>query len=179
MGVVSCRLKGTYGVNSIIKSKTDTMRTSFSQFWNNLPRSSNCKWLSVFVWRVFKQVTTLLHANISFQPLSRSKCWKEDRQKDKKLVKSPLTQCIGLIFLFRRLRLAPMMTVIGIIFLSYRLEKPFSESVSYSCAYVRTSATATSAIQSSGDVTSVAFTPSVVAWTAPLSLLSHTGWSLS
>ena len=40
------------------------------------------------------------HWNVPFRPLSRSKCWKEDRQKDNKLVKSSLAQYIGFYVLF-------------------------------------------------------------------------------
>ena len=56
--------KGTYSVNSKIKSRINTIRTPFSKFWIEIiPTSSQAKWLSIFVWRVFELVTTLLHTN--------------------------------------------------------------------------------------------------------------------
>ena len=44
------------------------------------------------------------------QPLSRSKCWREDRRKKNELMKSPLAKYIGFMFCFtmRRLPLVSM-----------------------------------------------------------------------
>lgn len=97
----------------IFQSKTDTIRTAFSQFWNE---TRSFKWLSVIFQSLVSQYDSSEHkllfsrAQNSLQPLNGSKFWKEGHQKEKKLVKSPLAQYIGFMFCFTklRLRLAPM-----------------------------------------------------------------------
>ena len=162
-------------------SKIDTIRTAFSQLWNEvISRSSKRLSGCLSKLQLFCTQTSVCPC-----ALSRSKCLKEDRKKDNKLLKSPLAQYIGFYVLFynasitigfdemigkecsfvsfsirlweistvsvpqksrrkwARIARPDLERVFGVILSSSRSEKLFSESVSYSSAYVRTSATAT------------------------------------
>ena len=77
-------------------SKIDTIRTAFSQLWNEvISRSSKRLSGCLSKLQLFCTQTSVCPC-----ALSRSKCLKEDRKKDNKLLKSPLAQYIGFYVLF-------------------------------------------------------------------------------